>query len=102
MTVRADRRAVPLPLTSRITTASTTATLPTIHKAQGMTVDRTHVLTTPGMDSHGSYVAMSRHRDGMGPALWPRRLRQSGQAHQHTCRANRAKDMASDYEPPQS
>jgi hypothetical protein len=29
----------------------------TIHKAQGMTVDRAHVLATPGMDSHGSYVA---------------------------------------------
>jgi Ti-type conjugative transfer relaxase TraA len=25
----------------------------TIHKAQGMTVDRTHVLATPGMDAHG-------------------------------------------------
>jgi len=30
----------------------------TIHKAQGMTVDRTHVLATPGMDAHGSYVAL--------------------------------------------
>ena len=49
----------------------------TIHKAQGMTVDRAHVLATPGMDSHGAYVAMSRHRDGRGPALWPRRLRRS-------------------------
>jgi Ti-type conjugative transfer relaxase TraA len=38
----------------------------TIHKAQGMTVDRTHVLATPGLDAHGSYVALSRHRDGMG------------------------------------
>ena len=37
----------------------------TIHKAQGMTVDRTHVLAIPGMDAHGSYVALSRHRDGM-------------------------------------
>jgi len=37
----------------------------TIHKAQGMTVDRTHVLATPGMDAHGSYVALSRHRGGM-------------------------------------
>jgi Ti-type conjugative transfer relaxase TraA len=37
----------------------------TIHKAQGMTVDRTHVLETPGLDAHGSYVALSRHRDGM-------------------------------------
>src|SRR5581483_1447958 len=32
----------------------------TIHKAQGMTVDRTHVLATPGMDAHSSYVALSR------------------------------------------
>src|SRR3546814_964125 len=37
----------------------------TIHKAQGMTVDRTHVLATPGMDSHSAYVAMSRHREGL-------------------------------------
>ena len=37
----------------------------TIHKAQGMTVDRTYILATPGMDAHGSYVALSRHRDGM-------------------------------------
>jgi len=28
----------------------------TIHKAQGMTVDRIHVLATPGMDAHSSYV----------------------------------------------
>src|SRR3546814_20153605 len=37
----------------------------TIHKAQGMTVDRTHVLATPGMDRPGAYVAMSRHRNGV-------------------------------------
>ena len=36
----------------------------TVHKTQGMTVDRTHVLATPGLDSHATYVAMSRHRDG--------------------------------------
>src|SRR3546814_5839164 len=37
----------------------------TIHKAQGMTVDRAHVLATPGLDSHGSYVALSRHRESV-------------------------------------
>jgi Ti-type conjugative transfer relaxase TraA len=37
----------------------------TIHKAQGVTVDRTHVLATPGMDQHSSYVALSRHRDSV-------------------------------------
>src|SRR3546814_665542 len=35
----------------------------TIHKAQGMTVDRAHVLATPGLDRHSAYVALSRHRD---------------------------------------
>src|SRR6201997_717726 len=69
----------------------------TIHKAQGMTVDRTHVLATPGMDAHGSYVALSRHRDGMDLhygcddfANQDRLIR--------TLSRDRAKDMASDYE----
>ncbi|MCC2976648.1 Ti-type conjugative transfer relaxase TraA [Sphingomonas sp. PL-96] len=35
----------------------------TIHKAQGMTVDRVQVLATPGLDRHAAYVALSRHRD---------------------------------------
>src|SRR3546814_7013492 len=30
----------------------------------GMTVDRSHVLATPGLDAHGTSVALSRHRDG--------------------------------------
>ncbi|MDQ8756915.1 Ti-type conjugative transfer relaxase TraA [Sphingosinicella sp. LHD-64] len=37
----------------------------TIHKAQGVTVDRTHVLATPGIDQHSAYVALSRHRDAV-------------------------------------
>lgn len=69
----------------------------TIHKAQGMTVDRTHVLATPGMDAHGSYVALSRHRDGTDLhyasddfATRDRLVR--------TLSRDRAKDMVSDYE----
>ncbi|MER9446699.1 MULTISPECIES: Ti-type conjugative transfer relaxase TraA [unclassified Mesorhizobium] len=69
----------------------------TIHKAQGMTVDRTHVLATPGMDAHGSYVALSRHRDGMdlhyGSDDFTTRERLV-----RTLSRDRAKDMASDYE----
>lgn len=34
----------------------------TVHKSQGATLDRVHVLATPGMDRHLAYVAMSRHR----------------------------------------
>ncbi|MFT4275700.1 MAG: Ti-type conjugative transfer relaxase TraA [Rhodopseudomonas sp.] len=68
----------------------------TIHKAQGMTVDRTHVLATPGMDAHGSYVALSRHRDGMD--LHYGRDDFAGQDRLvRTLSRDRAKDMASDY-----
>lgn len=34
----------------------------TIHKSQGITVDRTFVLSSPTMDRHLIYVAMSRHK----------------------------------------
>ena len=37
----------------------------TVHKAQSVTVDRAHVLATPGMDRHLAYVAMTRHRHGL-------------------------------------
>ncbi|RUX10449.1 Ti-type conjugative transfer relaxase TraA [Mesorhizobium sp. M8A.F.Ca.ET.059.01.1.1] len=68
----------------------------TIHKAQGMTVDRTHVLAAPGMDAHGSYVALSRHRDSMelhyGGDDFSTRDRLD-----RTLSRDRAKDMALDY-----
>ena len=35
----------------------------TIHKSQGQTIDRTHVLATGMMDAQLSYVAMTRHRE---------------------------------------
>jgi Ti-type conjugative transfer relaxase TraA len=35
----------------------------TIHKSQGVTVDRAYVLATPGMNKHLTYVALTRHRD---------------------------------------
>ncbi|MFC3069412.1 Ti-type conjugative transfer relaxase TraA [Phenylobacterium soli] len=37
----------------------------TIHKAQGVTVDRVHVLATSGLDRHAAYVAMTRHRQAI-------------------------------------
>ncbi|MEF2546393.1 Ti-type conjugative transfer relaxase TraA [Aurantimonas sp. E1-2-R+4] len=69
----------------------------TIHKAQGMTVDRTHVLATPGMDAHSSYVALSRHRDGMDLHYGHDDF--AGQDRLvNTLSRDRAKDMATDYE----
>lgn len=37
----------------------------TIHKTQGATVDKTIVLGSASMDRHLTYVAMTRHRDGV-------------------------------------
>ncbi len=69
----------------------------TIHKAQGMTVDRTHVLATPGLDAHGSYVALSRHRDGMDLHYGHDDFADQARLIR-TLSRDRAKDMASDYE----
>ena len=68
----------------------------TIHKSQGVTVDQTHVLATPGMDRHSAYVALSRHRDGL--QLHYGRDDFAGQRQLvRTLGRERAKDMASDY-----
>ncbi|KAB2956556.1 MAG: Ti-type conjugative transfer relaxase TraA [Rhizobiaceae bacterium] len=72
----------------------------TIHKAQGMTVDRTHVLATPGMDAHGSYVALSRHRDGTDLHYGRDDFADQDRL-VRTLSRDRAKDMATDYEPAQ-
>ncbi|OYX65693.1 MAG: Ti-type conjugative transfer relaxase TraA [Sphingomonadales bacterium 32-64-17] len=69
----------------------------TIHKAQGMTVDRAHMLATPGMDRHGSYVGMSRHRDGVQLHYGRDDFRDEARL-VRTLSRERAKDMASDFE----
>ncbi|RYY24579.1 MAG: Ti-type conjugative transfer relaxase TraA [Sphingomonadales bacterium] len=68
----------------------------TIHKAQGMTVDRTLVLATPGMDSHSAYVALSRHRDRVDLHYGQDDFADQGRFIRMLSR-DRAKDMASDY-----
>jgi Ti-type conjugative transfer relaxase TraA len=68
----------------------------TIHKAQGMTVDRVHVLATPGMDRHGAYVGLSRHRDGMALHYGRDDFRDQSRL-VRTLSRERAKDMATDY-----
>ncbi len=68
----------------------------TIHKSQGVTVDRTHVLATPGMDQHRSYVALSRHRDGVQLHYSRDDFADNGTL-ARTLSRERTKDMASDY-----
>ena len=72
----------------------------TIHKAQGMTVDRTHVLATPGMDSHGAYVALSRHRERVDLHYGRDDFADQSKLVRALSR-ERGKDMASDYSPEQ-
>lgn len=68
----------------------------TIHKSQGVTVDRAHVLATPGMDRHSAYVALSRHRDGV-QLHYGRDDFSDQRPLARTLSRERAKDMASDY-----
>jgi Ti-type conjugative transfer relaxase TraA len=69
----------------------------TVHKTQGMTVDRTHVLATPGMDAHSSYVALSRHRTGTALHYGRDDFADESQL-RRTLGRDRPKDMALDYE----
>jgi Ti-type conjugative transfer relaxase TraA len=68
----------------------------TLHKAQGVTVDRVHVLATPGMDRHAAYVALSRHRDSVDLHSSRDDFADRDQL-VRTLSRERAKDMASDY-----
>jgi Ti-type conjugative transfer relaxase TraA len=72
----------------------------TIHKAQGMTVDHAHVLATPGLDRHASYVALTRHRDGVALHYGRDDFADMGRL-VRTLSRERAKDMAADYLAPE-
>ncbi len=69
----------------------------TVHKTQGMTVDRTHVLATPGMDAHATYVALSRHRTETALHYGRDDFADEAQLRRVLAR-ERPKDMALDYE----
>ncbi len=68
----------------------------TIHKAQGVTVDRAYVLATSGLDQHFSYVALSRHRDSV-QLYYGRDDFDSPERLARTLGRERPKDMALDY-----
>ena len=68
----------------------------TIHKSQGVTLDRTHVLATPGLDRHATYVALSRHREGVQLHYGGDDFADAGKL-ARTLSRERGKDMALDY-----
>ena len=68
----------------------------TIHKAQGVTVDRVHVLATSGMDRRAAYVALSRHRDRIDLHYGRDDFADQGKLVRALSR-ERSKDMATDY-----
>lgn len=68
----------------------------TVHKTQGMTVDRTHILATPGLNAHSAYVALSRHRSGTS-LHYGRDDFADEPSLRRTLGRERPKDMALDY-----
>ena len=72
----------------------------TFHKSQGVTVDRAHILATPGMDRHSAYVGMSRHRDDVRLHYGRDDFADQRQLVRVLSR-DRGKDMAGDYAKPE-
>ena len=72
----------------------------TFHKSQGVTVDRAHILATPGMDRHSAYVGMSRHRDDVQLHYGRDNFADQRQLVRVLSR-DRGKDMAGDYARPE-
>jgi hypothetical protein len=68
----------------------------TVHKSQSVTVDRTHVVATPGMDRHLAYVAMSRHRQSV-TLQWSKESFVSVEGLVARLSRERAKDTTLDY-----
>ena len=68
----------------------------TIHKAQGVTVDRAHVLASSGLDRHAGYVALTRHRDGVALHYGADQFKDEAEL-ARTLGRERAKDTTLDY-----
>jgi len=72
----------------------------TVHKAQGVTVDRAHVLAGAGMDRHMAYVALTRHRESVS-LHWSAEAMGSRERLARTLGRERAKDTTLDYAGPE-
>ena len=69
----------------------------TIHKAQGVTVDRAHVLASAHMDRHAAYVGLTRHREGV-ELHWAREDLRNRAGLDRALSRERAKDTTLDYQ----
>lgn len=69
----------------------------TVHKAQGVTVDRAHVLATPHMDRHAAYVGLTRHREGV-ELHWAKEDLKDRAGLDRALSRERAKDTTLDYQ----
>ena len=72
----------------------------TVHKAQGVTVDRAHVLASAHMDRHAAYVALTRHREGVA-LHWSAEAVGDRAGLGRTLGRERAKDTSLDYGGPE-
>lgn len=68
----------------------------TIHKAQGVTVDRSYLLASRYLDSHATYVGMSRHRES-ADLFWSKEEFNNRQTLLFALGRDRSKEMALDY-----
>jgi hypothetical protein len=68
----------------------------TVHKAQGVTVDRSYVLASKFFDAHVTYVGMSRHRESVD-LFWSKDEFSNGHDLAKQLGRDRAKDVTQDY-----
>ena len=68
----------------------------TIHKAQGVTVDRAYVLADPLLDRNSTYVALTRHREQVTLAVDRQQMRSGDELAAVLGRAPKA-DLARDF-----
>src|SRR4051794_21688937 len=69
----------------------------TIHKAQGVTVDRAHVLASSHLDRHAAYVGLTRHRESVD-LHWAREDLRDRAGLERALSRERVKDTTLDYQ----